>query len=51
MMDDLRGGWWWEGKRGPQIPAHSCLDDGAVCLWKVGEGGLGKLRAVGLRSR
>lgn len=28
--------------------AHSCLDDGAVRLWKIGECGLGKLRGAGV---
>lgn len=32
------------GKGGLKSLAHSCLDDGAVYLWKVGEGGLGKLK-------
>lgn len=36
MMDDLRGGWWWEGEKGGlKLLAHSCLDDGAIYLWKV----------------
>lgn len=23
MMDDLRGGWWWEGEKGASNPLHT----------------------------
>lgn len=36
------------GEGGLESLAHSCLDDGAVCLWKIREYGLGKLRGAGV---